>query len=162
MRQVSGDQYTIPYDENEKRIKDHTALYDNDIDGDVNSDVYNNKKTGLLKANRNARLTRRFQADYFLKGSNAYQFDLQVNGSYSKTFLNGDLEVETYDEIEGTEGSIDTSDYVKTNYTLDKAEEYIIAHYADSSLEKDTVEKALWYYRSKLTNSGDGKHHYDD
>ena len=60
MRQVSGDQYTIPYDENEKRIKDHTALYDNDIDGDVNSDVYNNKKTGLLKANRNARLTRRF------------------------------------------------------------------------------------------------------
>ena len=162
MRQVSGDQYTIPYDENEKRIKDHTALYDNDIDGDVNSDVYNNKKTGLLKANRNARLTRRFQADYFLKGSNAYQFDIQVNGSYSKTLLNGDLEVETYNEIEGAEGSIDTSDYVKTNYTLDKAEEYIIAHYADSSLEKDTVEKALWYYRSKLTNSGDGKHHYDD
>ncbi|MCR5187115.1 MAG: hypothetical protein K6D97_08415 [Clostridia bacterium] len=162
MRRVSGEQYTISYDDSEKRIKDHTALYDNDIDGDVNSDVYNNKKTGILKANRNDRLTRRFQADYFLNGNKAYQFDKQADGSYSKTLMSDDLEISSYDEIDGVEGSIDKSDYVKTNYTLDKAEEYIIAHYADSTLEPGTVEKALWYYRSKLTNSGDGKHHYDD
>ena len=43
-----------------------------------------------------------------------------------------------------------------------KLQYYLAVYSLVGMKEKDIVEKALWYYRSKLTNSGDGKHHYDD
>ena len=153
---IGNEERTISYNETEKRINDHTALYDNDVDGDVSG----NRKSGLIKAQRNGRLIRLYEAGYFLKGNSSYNFQKRPDGTYASYVANG--EYDGYSGIDGQEGAIETSDYVAKSYNFDKAEEYIIAHYGDNSLDSDTISKALWYYRSKLTDSGDGQHHYDD